>query len=41
VLVLALIWWIWCLWKNEPRQVEPVAAIPASLEPDATIPQPE
>ena len=41
VLVLALIWWIWCLWKNEPRQDEPAAAIPASLEPDATISQPE
>src|ERR1700679_4225652 len=46
VLVLALIWWIWCLWKNEPGQnesgqIELAAANPASPERGATISQPE
>jgi hypothetical protein len=43
VLVLALIWWIWCLWKNEPGEDEPVAANPnpVSPNPGAIISQPE
>jgi hypothetical protein len=49
VLVLALIWWIACLWKNEPGNesgsdvpsTTTPALPPASDDPDATISQPE
>jgi hypothetical protein len=43
VLILALIWWIWALWKNEPTQGELVTATPVLLppEPEATLSQPE
>ncbi len=42
-LVLALIWWIWALWKNEPADAEPITATPVLLspEPETTISQPE
>jgi hypothetical protein len=39
--VLVLIWWIACLWKNEPGQDAPVAANPALPESGATVSQPE
>ena len=44
--LLALIWWIWTLWQNEPGQDTPAAAnqdaaIPVLPEPGATISQPE
>ena len=40
IYVLVLIWWIWCLWRNEPGQNEPGQAAPqaavlASVEPPA------
>lgn len=43
VLVLALIWWIWCLWKNEHGEDLSVITAPntVSVEPEATISQPE
>lgn len=43
VLVLALIWWIWCLWKNEPGDDKPAAVNPNPVfpDPDAIVSHPE
>ena len=44
--VLVLVWWIVCLWKNEPDATTPAAASPSGAvsalpEPGATLSQPE
>lgn len=39
VLILALAWWIGCLWINEPGTAQPVQAVPVAVEPENTKPE--